>query len=120
MFTAWHDGRERYARRVAQTDGKVGGVVDATLVERIQFPQLHDAYRTLSIRHAEVVAAVVEVLPPEPPAHREARLVQRAVFGAPTIHPGAVRAVEGHSLEHGRVIGHDHPAFSESGHVPLL
>ena len=90
------------------------------LVERIEFSQLDYADRTLHIRQAEIVPAVIEVLPPEPLAHRETRFIQRAIFGASAIDSSAVRAIEGDALEHSRIIGNNHAAFSERGNIFLF
>src|SRR6266487_2615635 len=55
-----------------------------------------------------------------PMGQRKARFVERAIFRAAAIDARAVRAVERHALENCRVIGHDHPAFTQGGNIFLL
>src|SRR5882724_9311413 len=66
VLAAGTDRREFYARHISKPRGNVSRIINATLIERIEFPQLDYTYRTLDIGQAEIVAAVIEVLPPEP------------------------------------------------------
>src|SRR6266566_1483868 len=52
MFVTGPHDRKCDSRHVAQSCGKVSGIVNATLVERIQLAQLNDAHGALDIRHA--------------------------------------------------------------------
>src|SRR6266850_8242056 len=63
VFAAGADRRKFYAGHVAKTSGKVSSVINAPLVERIEFSQLDYANRALDIGQAEIVTAVIEVLP---------------------------------------------------------
>ena len=90
------------------------------MIQRVKFAQLHDTYRPLDVSHTEVVATIVEVLPPKPFSHGETGLVQGTILGASAIDSSAVRAIEGDALEHSRIIGNNHSAFSERGNIFLF
>src|SRR5258708_301374 len=115
VLAAGTDRREFYARHISKPRGNVSRIINATLIERIEFPQLDYTYRTLDIGQAEIVAAVIEILPPEPLTHGEPRLVQRTIFGAPAIDSSAVRAIEGYALEYGGGIFKKQSPFPQCG-----
>ena len=72
VFAPWAQSRQGNPRHVTQPLRKIGGVVNTAVVQRIQFLQLHNTHGSLDISQAEIVAAIVEVLPPEPVPHGEA------------------------------------------------
>src|SRR6476646_5266082 len=71
MFAARADGRQRDSRNITKPSREVGSIINPVLIERIEFPQLYYTHCPLNVSHAEVVAAIVKVLPPELFAHWE-------------------------------------------------
>ena len=120
VFAAGHDGGEGESGHALEAFGDARADVDALLIQGIKLLELGDADGGLDIGHAEVVAAVVKVLPPEALAHRQLGFVQRAVLRALAIDARAVGTVEGDALEDLRIVGGDDAAFAQGAHVLLF
>src|SRR5262249_31523 len=105
VFVSGQHGGGREAGDVFESGREGRGGFGPALIQGVEFSQLHGADGALSVGKAKVVAAIIEILPPEALAHWEFRFVERTILSAGAINAGAMGTVQGDAFENGRIIG---------------